>query len=146
MAVMGTLVIGILTDTLANSWVEALRSALLTPLQGWLADHPLMAWWVAHPLWAVAVIVVGLLLLAGLWSAMARLTEGFWLALVRFPFVLVGWIVSITSRLLTQRFPAAKPQTEGEDRLGEIMGRLESLQTEQETLLAEMRQILAKRP
>jgi urea transporter len=140
-------VMGILTDTLANSWVEALRSALLTPLQGWLVDHPLMAWFVAHPLWAVAAIVVGLLLLAGLWSAIARLTEGFWLALVRFPFVLVGWIFAITSRLLMQGWlPAAKPQAAGEDRLGEIMGRLESLQTEQETLLAEMRQLLDKRP
>lgn len=145
----------ILTDTFANNWVEATQSALLKPVQTWLGEHPLMAWLVAHPLWALALVVAGVLLLAGLWSAIARLTEGFWLTLVRLPFRLVAWVFAATSGVLVKRWaksPGPLPNTANTantanaDRLDEIVGRLDALQTEQETLLAEMKRLLAKEP
>jgi hypothetical protein len=133
---------GIWTDTLSNSWAGGVQSVLLGPVQGWLAEHPVMGWLVGHPLWAIALAVVGLLLFAGLWSAIARLTEGFWLSLVRLPFRLSTWIFAAVSGLLVRRW--AKPSGPGDegDRLGEIMVRLQVLQSEQETLLNEMRTLL----
>lgn len=137
--------LGILTDTFANSWGDAAQSALLRPVQGWLVEHPLMGWLVGHPLWALALGILGLLLFAGLWSAIARLTEGFWLALVRLPFRLSSWIFGAVSGLLVRQW--AKPATleAGKNRLSEIINRLETLQTEQESLLEEMRGLLGKR-
>lgn len=132
---------GTWTDTFTNPW----ESLLLRPLQGWLAEHPLMAWLVGHPLWALALAIVSLLLFAGLWSAIARLTEGFWLALVRLPFRLSSWIFAALSELLVRRWVKPSTVSDGSDRLGEIVARLETLQTEQESLLGEMRELLGKR-
>ncbi|HIK45034.1 MAG TPA: hypothetical protein IGR64_09120 [Leptolyngbyaceae cyanobacterium M65_K2018_010] len=135
-----------LTDTLT----EALQSVLLTPLQRWLTEHPLLGWLAGHPLWTLALVGLGLLLFAGLWSAIARLTEGFWLTLVRLPFQLGGWLFATTASLLVKSLlvkqwaKTAKPEP-SPDRLGEILARLATLQSEQAELLAEMRQLLADR-
>ncbi|HSM81845.1 MAG TPA: hypothetical protein VLS96_09170, partial [Nodosilinea sp.] len=130
---------GLLSDTLTSPW----ESLLLRPVQGWLAEHPLAGWLLGHPLWGLAVAAVGLLLFAGLWSAIARLTEGFWLALVGLPFRLGGWIFGTVAGLLVRRW--AKPAAVSPDeRLREIVGRLESLQAEQEGLLEEMRGLLRR--
>jgi hypothetical protein len=144
---------GLFTDTVANTWTDALHGVLIAPLQGWLTEHPWIGWLVLHPLWALAVVGVGLLLFAGLWSAIARLTEGFWLALVRLPFQLGLGIFTLTTRLFVQQWarfgpssgPTIGPSPGPEDRLSEIMGRLETLQTEQADLLAELHQLLAER-
>ncbi|HZG38008.1 MAG TPA: hypothetical protein VEZ50_04940 [Nodosilinea sp.] len=135
---------GMLTDTFTNSWTDGLQSALLRPVQGWLAEHPWMSWLVGHPLWALALAGVVLLLFAGLWSAIARLTEGFWLSLVKLPFRLSGWIFGATAGLLVRRWTKPSASLEGSDRVGEIMARLETLQTEQESLLEEMRELLGR--
>lgn len=136
---------GGLTDTWTNSWADAAQTALLRPVQGWLAEHPLLGWLVGHPLWAIALGILGLLLFAGLWSAIARLTEGFWLSLVKLPFRLSGWIFGVVSGLLVRQWAKPAPLEAGDNRLSEIMNRLETLQTEQESLLAEMRGLLGKR-
>ncbi len=131
-----------LTDTVT----DALQSVLISPWQRWLAEHPLVAWLVMHPLWALALVGLGLLLFAGLWSAIARLTEGFWLTLVRLPFRLGGWLfVAIARLLLHRRNKAAKP-AESPNRLSDIMARLDQLQTEQAALLAEMHQLVNDEP
>ena len=127
------------------SWTDGLQSALFKPIQSWLLEHPMVAWLVLHPLWSLALVGLAILLFAGLWSAVARLTEGFWLTLVRLPFQLVTWLFTTTTGLLVQRWAKATPQEPTSDRLGEIVARLESLQTEQEDLLQEMRQLLAER-
>ncbi|MBD1916009.1 MULTISPECIES: hypothetical protein [Cyanophyceae] len=136
---------GSLTDTFTNSWADAAQSALLRPVQTWLMEHPLMGWLAGHPLWLLVLVVVGLLLFAGLWSAIARLTEGFWLSLVKLPFRLSGWIFGAVSGLLVRQWAKPAKLEAGENRLSEIMGRLETLQTEQESLLEEMKGLLGKR-
>jgi hypothetical protein len=97
-------------ETLTNPW----ESLLLRPMQGWLAEHPLLGWLLGHPLWLLGLVVVGLLLFAGLWSAIARLTEGFWLALVQFPFRLSNWIFGAVSGLLVRRW--VRPATTADGR------------------------------
>jgi hypothetical protein len=134
------------TNVITNNWTEALQSALLQPLQQWLSTHPLLAWLVAHPLWSLALVVVVILLFAGLWSAIARLTESFWLTLVRLPFQSVAWLFTTLAGGLIQRWMKSSTPASSPDRLSEIMMRLEALQTEQDTLLKEMRQILGDTP
>ena len=127
-----------LTDVITHNWTEA----LLQPLQRWLSSHALLSWLVAHPLWLLVLVVVTILFLAGLWNAIARLTEGFWLTLVRLPFRISAWIFTTLAGGLVRRWVKVTKPEAGPDRLTEIMGRLEALQTEQDTLLQEMRQIL----
>jgi hypothetical protein len=127
------------------SWTDGIQSALLQPLQSWLGEHPVVAWLVLHPLWSLALLGLAILLFAGLWSAVARLTEGFWLALVQLPFRLVTWLFAGTTGLLLKRWVRSPGGDASPDRLTEIVTRLEALQTEQEDLLQEMRQILAER-
>lgn len=127
------------------NWADALESALLQPLQAWLMEHPMVAWLVLHPLWGLGLLGAAILLFAGLWSAIARLTEGFWLTLVRLPFQLITWLFVVTTGWLVRRWVKPSPPTASPDRLGEIMARLEALQTEQKDLLQEMRQLLAER-
>ncbi|TVQ08486.1 MAG: hypothetical protein EA368_11680 [Leptolyngbya sp. DLM2.Bin27] len=122
-----------------------MQSVLLGPVQSWLAAHPLVGWLVAHPLWTLGLALVALLLFAGLWSAIARLTEGFWLSLVKLPFQLSGWIFAAVSGLLVRRWAKPTAVVAEADRVSEIIGRLETLQTEQESLLEEMRTLLEKR-
>jgi len=128
-----------------SSWTDGIQSVLLQPLQSWLGEHPVVAWLVLHPLWSLALLGLAILLFAGLWSAIARLTEGFWLALVQLPFRLVTWLFAGTTGLLVKRWVGSSGQEAGPDRLTEIVTRLEVLQTEQADLLQEMRQILAER-
>lgn len=130
--------IAMFTDGLANPW----ESLLLRPMQSWLAEHPLVGWLLGHPLWALGLALLGLLLFAGLWSAIARLTEGFWLALVGLPFRLSTWLFGAVSGVLVRRWVKSPQVERGADRLGEIMARLETLQTEQESLLDELRTLL----
>lgn len=127
------------------SWTDSLQSVLVRPLQAWLMEHPVAAWLVLHPLWGLGLLGLAILLFAGLWSAIARLTEGFWLTLVRLPFQLLTWLFATTTGLLVRRWAKTTPTEANPDRLGEIMARLEALQTEQEDLLQEMRQLLAER-
>lgn len=130
-------------DALLNQWEGGLTSVVRRPLADWLMAHPFLAWLVAHPLWALVLVGLGLLLLAGLWSAIARLTERFWLTLVRLPFQLMAWIFSgITGRLLRRSAPTAETAP---DRLNAIVLRLENLQQEQALLLQEMHRLLAER-
>jgi hypothetical protein len=136
---------GIWPDRVTNAWAEGWQSVLLGPVQSWLAEHPLVGWLVGHPLWALGLALVGLLLFAGLWSAIARLTEGFWLSLVKLPFRLSGWIFGAVSGLLVRRWAKPSATVAEADRVSEIIGRLEVLQTEQESLLEEMRGLLEKR-
>ncbi|NJL47309.1 MAG: hypothetical protein HC929_07205 [Leptolyngbyaceae cyanobacterium SM2_5_2] len=131
----------ILTDTVS----DALQSVLISPWQSWLAEHPVLAWLILHPLWSLGLVGLSLLLFAGLWSAIARLTEGFWLALVQFPFHFGRWLFLNTSRRLVYQWAKAAQPADPPHRLSEIMTRLEHLQTEQAGLLAEMRQLLGDR-
>jgi hypothetical protein len=131
----------VLTDTVT----DALQSVLISPWQSWLSEHPIVAWLVIHPLWALALIGLGLLLFAGLWSAIARLTEGFWLMLVRLPFQLGGWFFLTSSSLLVNQWTKSSQPADPPNRLSEIITQLERLQAEQEGLLAEIRELLTER-
>jgi hypothetical protein len=136
---------GGLTDNWTNAWGDAAQSALLRPVQGWLAEHPVMGWLVGHPLWAIALHSPANSSSPKIPSAIARITEGFWLSLVKLPFRLSGWIFGGLSGLLVRQWAKSAKLEAGDNRLSEIMSRLKTLQTEQESLLEEMRELLGKR-
>ncbi|HEY9880184.1 MAG TPA: hypothetical protein V6D29_17140 [Leptolyngbyaceae cyanobacterium] len=133
-----------------SRWGDGLRPLVWRPFSNFFQAYPMIGWLVVHPLWGLLLVGLGLLLLAGLWSAIARLTENFWLVLVRLPFRIMATLFSAVASLWSrqpQPSEAAKIHSmSGSDhpnRLTEIVARLEVLQEEQVALMQEMRTLLA---
>ena len=124
--------------------------SLTQPVQDWLLAHPFGNWLLSHPLWAIGLVLIALLLLSGLFGAIAQLTQKLWIVLLRSPVVLIGWLVAGIVLLVKAPFsasfnakkqlPAAETQ---QQRLAEILDRLDDLKQEQDNLLQEAKQILS---
>ncbi len=117
--------------------------ALPNPFQPWLNEHPLLAWFLGHPLWLFGAVALGLIVLVGLGSTLARLTEALGVQIVRFPVALGGWTVTALTQPLRRQWKTRHP-LDSEDRLDAILDRLDTLHHEQEALLGELRQHLAQ--
>jgi type VI protein secretion system component VasK len=120
--------------------------SLTQPIQDWLLDHPFGNWLLSHPLWAIGLVLIALLLLSGLFGAIAQLTQTLWIVLLRSPVVLIGWLVAGIILLVKAPFrsPGKLPAAETkQQRLAEILDRLDALKQEQDNLLQEAKQILS---
>lgn len=131
-----------------QSLMSGFWESITAPFQEWLSQYPVLVWLVGHPLWLLGAIVLVIFLLAGLLRAVASLTEKLWLALLRFPILLVQWLWQGSLFLLRRPFapkPAiAQPRLlSSPDRLTELLDRLESLRKEQDELMQEVKTILA---
>ncbi len=122
---------------------DALKDANVTMIQTWMQEHPVVAWCLGHPFWSAGLLLVSLVLLRGLFGAIARLTERIWIAILRAPVRLATWLLTTTTNLLT-RSPSTPPVTPSspEQRLLTILSRLEAMQQEQAALLQEIRTLV----
>ncbi|HEY9626036.1 MAG TPA: hypothetical protein V6C84_01935 [Coleofasciculaceae cyanobacterium] len=132
---------------LSNRIVDQVLNILTAPLQKWLAAHPAGYWLVSHPLWLVGLILIGLLLLSGLFGAIAQLTQKLWIFVLQAPLLLTRWIFAAIFQLLGAIFrwkgKAEKPvENAQQQRLDEILSRLEVLKQEQDDLMKEAKAIL----
>jgi hypothetical protein len=139
--------------------VERLLEPILAPLQGWLVVHPVWNWLLTHPLWLLGLMVLVLFLFAGLLGAIARLTEAVWLAILQAPLRLVQllfvgvakllkmpFIPRVTSTTVNQPVDPVLSPTNSQERLRNILDRLDHLRQEQDELIQEVRSILATQP
>lgn len=140
-------------DVLGWGWERGVEGALSRPLQAFLAAHPLLGWLLNHPLWGVGVLLLVLLLGLGLLSAIARLTENFWLTLGQMPLRLLVWLLGAAIGLLRRPWRAktgsaasAQSLPKSPDRAAEIALRLAALQTEQAALVRELQSLLQEPP
>ncbi|MEM9217082.1 MAG: hypothetical protein AAGD25_22395 [Cyanobacteria bacterium P01_F01_bin.150] len=86
---------------------QNLHQMLWNPLKIWLGEHPLVYWFLSHPLILLGLSLLILLLLAGLVSAIAQLTQNLWLRLLQLPVQLVralGQAIAIGFQRLLQYF------------------------------------------
>ena len=132
---------------LSNRIVDQVLNSLTAPLQRWLTAHPAGYWLVSHPLWLVGLILIGLLLLSGLFGAIAQLTQKLWIFVLQAPLLLTRWIFAAIFQLLRAIFRwkgnAEKPvENAQQQRLDEILSRLEVLKQEQDDLMKEVKAIL----
>lgn len=117
----------------------------LTVVQTWLTHHPYIQWAIAHPFWSIALLLIALWLLWGLFGAIARLTEQFWIHLLQVPFRLVQWVVETLSRRvqgLPFWLPGPPPPCDRQEKLKELLHRLETMRQEQDRLLEEVKALL----
>ncbi|GAB4459104.1 MAG: hypothetical protein OHK0037_03900 [Elainellaceae cyanobacterium] len=129
---------------------DRLLKSLSTPLQSWLAAHPVAQWLVMHPLWLLGLVVMAIALLVGLFGAIGRLTENIWLRLFRIPLWLFATVFGGSfklAKILTKSstFKADAPEAESStQRLCTILARLDTLRQEEEALLVEMKALLGQ--
>ncbi|MBD1849443.1 hypothetical protein [Leptolyngbya sp. FACHB-711] len=142
------------TQGLGNRAVEGFWRSLIAPIQEWLDQYPWLEWLLQHPLWLVGLFVLVVFLFAGLLQAIGRLTENIWLTLLGLPFRLIGWVVVglvwLVRFVFGKRPSEVKPISEvelaevkPENRLQELLARLDAIRSEEEALLREVKEILA---
>ena len=68
---------------------QNIQQMFWAPLEVWLGEHPLVHWFLAHPFILLGLGLIALLLLAGLMSAIAYLTQNLWLRLLQLPVQLI---------------------------------------------------------
>ena len=94
---------------------QNIHQVLWTPLEVWLGEHPFMHWFIVHPLVLLGFSLIALLLLAGLMSAIAHLTQNLWLRLLQLPIQIVqalGKAIATSLQWLFQRLfarPTSRP-------------------------------------
>jgi len=90
--------------SLLNNATSSLTQSIVSPVQNWLAAHPLLEWWVVHPVWALGLLAVAIALLVGLFGAIGRLTENVWITAFKALFKLLRWGAIATFLLLKALF------------------------------------------
>jgi len=115
-----------------------------TMIETWMQNHPVVAWFLNHPIISVVLLLVLIVLLRGLLSAIARLTERIWIAILRLPVMVVSQSMGAITRLFNRPRIAATTDEEetSQKRLTFILERLDTLRQEQDELLQEVRTML----
>lgn len=140
---------------LSTQILDRLVDSMTAPIRDWLNAHPTGYWLVTHPLWLLGLILISLLLLSGLFGAIAQLTQKLWLLVLQAPLALARWMFTATFDLFTMLLrgqgkstPPQLPNQQAHNqqaRLTELLTRLEILKQEQDELLKEVKTILLDR-
>jgi hypothetical protein len=154
-------------QTLTDGLQQGVYRSLQAWGQGWMEQHPLGFWLLSHPLWAIALCLTVLFITWGLLSAFVQLTQNLWIFLLQAPFKLLkatfsGLLLLVrvvkpggflkrksavpspfvaTEAIESQSKAELQPQTQ-QQRLSEILHRLEQLRQEQDALMQEAQTIL----
>ncbi|MBW4487139.1 MAG: hypothetical protein KME12_05050 [Trichocoleus desertorum ATA4-8-CV12] len=135
-----------LTQVQQSTVADAMQNALGGAMQQWMAEHQFWAWVLQHPFWSVGLLLVLLVLLQGLLSTIAQLIQQAGIGLLRSPWKLSQWLFGFSARSFQSALTAgdAKQGTDSkQQRLSEIVDRLEALKQEQDALLQEVKAIVA---
>ena len=126
-----------------NPVIDTVREALMGIIADWLADHPRIAWVIANPLLALVLGIVILVLFWGFIRMIFRLSERLWIFIFQAPIKLFKLIFHYIPLSFKQfSIPLYQRQQERDQRLNDILARLELLREEQETLLIELKDLV----
>jgi hypothetical protein len=138
--------------SLSDNLVTAFQQAIARSIHDWLNHHPVLNWLLHHGLITLGLVLLFLLLIWGLIGAIARSLEQGWFYILQLPFRFVFWVMKGVIVFGLQRFHHPNPLLAEEEatqsfdnRLAEILSRMESLRMEQDELLQEMKLLLGER-
>jgi hypothetical protein len=128
---------------LTGGLTDAVQNAIATMIKNWMDGHPFWAWLVSHPFWSLGLVFVVLVLLRGLLGAIAHFVEQVWVAILRSPLELSKWLLGLGAKSFQSLAIAEKREGDAkQQRLTEIVNRLEMLKQEQNELLQEVKTLL----
>lgn len=138
--------------TLSDAASTALQNAMSATVKEWVQSHPFVFWLVAHPVVAIALFFALTLLLLGLFQALGSLVKDLWLVILKSPVKIISSIFSFSSQpprgisgfaLKKNAGSGVESMSlESQERLANILNRLEVLRQEQNQLLQEAAAIL----
>jgi hypothetical protein len=130
--------------TAKTTIIEGAEKTLNATVYNWLDTHPLISWFLTHPLYTIGAVLLILLILSGLLRAFGRITEQAWLFILHSPFKFGKWLVGLgTKTLTTGSTTTNSSKTTSQARLTEILSQLEVMRKEQDSLMHEIKVILA---
>lgn len=148
------------SDTASEVWQNPLSSWL----DDWIHHHPRILWLVSHPLLSLGILLLAILMISGFLKALGQFFEKAWLMILQAPIqlsqVVFGAIYQSTSSLfgknkrlsdqkilntvdLKQLPPIQSSNLAKQERLTQILNRLEAINQEQKQLLQEVVMILS---
>lgn len=136
--------VGDFSDVILDSLVQKWKTAL----DVWVSQHRLAGWFVTHPLWSFIALALTISLVWTLITLTGRLLQRTWLMILAAPFVGLWWLMKQGFRWL--RGAIAQPEISptghpAENRVADILLRLEHLRQEQENLMQELTTLIDPR-
>ena len=146
-----------ITDNVNDLTTKALENAIDSTIKNWLNQHPVFFWLVTHPIWTLIIFLFVIFLIFGLFEAVTTLIKSIWLFTFKIPQKLVIKTVNLTiitfQNIGYQIWPQNSHQnklkltkignkSDRQQRIAEILDRLEQLKQEQNRLLTEIAEML----
>ena len=147
---------------------NAIQSAIKGTVKDWIDSHPVVFWLVSHPLISLAILLIFIFIILGLLQALGSLFAQAWLFILQSPVKFMQAVLSVGSKFvsnvggvavnsLVSKNPKEKNNSalqlrgvesnslESEERLANILARLEVIREEQNQLLQEASAILGNK-
>ena len=140
---------------------KVLQNAISSLISDWINEHPKIFWLVSHPLVSLGILFLAILIVSGLLKALGQFFEKGWLVILQAPIIVSRLIFGSVYQLINGLFgrnnlvieskiqpvdlkrlsPQSFAQKE-QERLAEIISRLDALNQEQSKLIQEAASIL----
>jgi hypothetical protein len=154
-------------ESISGAAADALQNAIDATVKNWIDAHPAIFWLVSHPLVGIAILLLLILMTLGLLQALGSFFAEGWLFILQSPGKFMQGFFSVGSKSLgniggaavnslVSRNPGSNNHSalqlrgvesnnlESQERLANILTRLEDIRQEQNQLLQEASAILGK--
>ncbi|MFM7888232.1 MAG: hypothetical protein ACKPCM_16430 [Pseudanabaena sp.] len=125
-------------EQLSSAIANSVQEVILTSIQMWMIEHPAITWIVNHPLLAIILILFILLVFWNLLNAVIKLVPQIFLFVLKIPFI-SAFKAFQSSKLIQSN------NLDIQERLPNILIRLEKLRQEQDHLMREIKEILTSK-
>ena len=135
------------TESLSHTLTEGIEKGINSYVTDWMNHHVVLCWLFNHPLYAIAIFLISIVLIWGLFQALGGLIVKGWMSVLLSPVLLVRSLLpkayQSTANTINNKLSSAKADSEyPQERCNTILHRLNEIKQEQETLLQELAKIL----
>jgi hypothetical protein len=122
-------------EQLSSAMANSVQEVISTSVQMWMTEHPAIAWIVTHPLLAIILILFILLVFWNLLNVIIKIIPQILLFILKVPFISAFKVFQSTKVVQSNNLDI-------QERLPNILIRLEQLRLEEDNLMIEMKKIL----
>lgn len=152
-------------ENISNAASNALQNAINTTFKNWIDSHPTIVWLLSHPLLTIVMVVLFVFIILGFFQALSGFFAEAWLFILQSPGKFIHWVFSggskpvgnlgkvavnsLVSRNQEENNNSAlqlrgveSNSLDSQERLANILTRLDAIRQEQSQLLQEASAIL----
>lgn len=152
---------------MSGTALDAIKSAINGTVKDWIDSHPVVFWLVSHPLISLAMLLIFIFIILGFFQALGKFFAEGWLFILQSPGKFMQGVFSVASKSVSnvggvavnslvpkntqeknnsalQLRGVESKSLESQERLANILTRLEAIRQEQNQLLQEASAILGK--